>query len=118
MSEAIEVCKRFGQLMLTAADSPEHFQQMLDLLDPDVRIPVAASLPYGGDHVGPEGFLKMGEGFAKTWNVVDGGTFEYSDAGNGRVLLEVNPTFQSREAGRTVPFRMVEVLTVRDGKIV
>ena len=125
MSEALDVVKRFGALMIAdlpegeGGSSPEErWQQILDMLDPEVKIPVPASLPYGGDHVGREGFMKMGEGFAQTWNIVDGGVGGYADIGDGRVLAFYYPTFESRATGRSVSFKQVEILTVRDGKIV
>jgi len=124
VSEALETVKRFGELMIQdlpegeAGSSPEErFQQIMDMLHPEIRIPVAESLPYGGEHVGHEGFMKMGEGFAETWDIIDGGAGGYADIGDGRVLAFYNPTFQSRATGRSVSFQMVEILTVRDGKI-
>jgi uncharacterized protein len=125
VSEALEVVKQFGALMIQdlpkgdAESSPEErLQQILDMLDAEVSIPVPAALPYGGEHRGHEGFLEMGQGFAQTWNIVDGGVGGYADLGDGRVLAFYNPVFESRATGRSVSFKQVEVLTVRDGKIV
>jgi uncharacterized protein len=124
VSEALEVVKRFGELMtrdLSEGDEPqtpeERLQEILAMLDPEVRMPVAESLPYGGDHVGIDGFLKMGEMFGKTWKILDGGSDGYADLGNNRVLAFYDPTFQSVVTGRSVSFRMVEILTVRAGRI-
>lgn len=124
MSDAIDVVKRYAA---AATESmPEHagggnaelrLQKLLDMLDPQVRIPVAPSLPYGGEYVGHQGFLALGEAFGKTWEVVDNGAAGYFDIGGGRVVALYNPTFRSVATGRTVSFRMIEILTVRNGRI-
>ncbi len=124
MSEAFEVVKRFGALMVDnlpegegGATAEERFAQILEMLDPDIRIPVPASLPYGGEHIGREEFLKMGEGFGQTWNIIDGGVGAPVDLGDGRVLAFFSPTFESLATGRRISFQQVEILTVRNGKI-
>jgi ketosteroid isomerase-like protein len=125
VSEAIEIVMRYAA---TATDSlPEdkggtsaekRLEKLFDMLDPQVRIPVAASLPYGGEHVGHQGFLELGESFGKTWDVIDNGAGGYADIGDGRVVAFYNPTFKSVATGRIVSFHMVEILTVKNGKIV
>jgi hypothetical protein len=126
MSDALDVVKRFESLMLNdlpddegAAGTPEErFQQVLQLIDPAFELPVAGALPYGGRHIGPEGFIEMGKTFAETWNIIENPRPEFVDAGDGRVIALYSPTFESRATGRSVSFRMVEVITVRDGKLV
>ena len=48
VSEALETVKRFGQLMIqdlpegeTGSSPEERFQQIMDMLHPEIRIPVA-----------------------------------------------------------------------------
>jgi uncharacterized protein len=103
-----------------AGSSPEErLNEMLDLIDPEFVIPVADSLPYGGRHLGREGFLTMGRRFAETWTILDHHhPSEFLDIGEGRVLVRNGPVFQSRLTGKSVAFEMVEVLTVRNGKLV
>ena len=92
---------------------------MLALIDAEFLIPVAESLPYGGKHVGVEGFMAMGRRFADTWTILDHHhPPEFLDVGDGRVLVRNGPVFQSRRTGKTVAFEMVEIITVRDGKLV
>ena len=59
-----------------------------------------------------EGFLALGEQFGKTWQVIDNGAAGYSDLGDGSVVGFYNPTFRSVQTGRTVSFRVVEILSV------
>jgi ketosteroid isomerase-like protein len=127
----VEVVQRFeslmGELLANAStleqddeSSRAGFEQVLELLDPDVVFRPPPAMPYGGDHIGHDGFLKMCEGVAKAWNFdgADGFEFEFLDAGEDRVVLLASFTPVSRETGRPVPIRMVEVITVRDGKII
>jgi hypothetical protein len=124
LSEAIEIVKRYAA---TATESmpddgngtsaEKRLEKLLDMLDPQVRITVAASLPYGGEYVGHPGFLALGEQFGKTWQVLDNGAAGYADIGDGRVVGFYNPKFKSVATGRTVSFGVVEILTVKEGRI-
>jgi ketosteroid isomerase-like protein len=121
MSEALEVVKKFGQLMTRDlsddGSTPEQrLAQIMELVHPDIKMPVAGSLPYGGMHIGHDGFLEMGADFAKTWVIIETGV-EYVGMDDGRVAVFYNPTFESVETGRRVTFKMVEILVVKDGKI-
>jgi len=124
MSEALDVVMRFESLMVQrlrtedGVSAEERSRQILELLDPDIVFHVTPSLPHGGDHVGHDGFFELGEAFTRTWNLIEGGNHEYVDAGDNRVIVLTNPSvFQSKETGRVVSFRMVELVTVRNGKI-
>ena len=124
MSEAIDVVKRYAAAATASmpedgsgTSAQERLQRLLDMLDPDIRISVAASVPYQGEYVGHGGFLALGEQFGKTWQVIDNGAAGYSDLGDGRVVGFYNPTFRSIATGRTVTVGVVEILTVRDGRI-
>jgi uncharacterized protein len=124
VSEAIETVKRYAAAATesmpedgSGTSAEQRLQKLLDMLDPQIRISVAASLPYGGDYVGHKGFLALGEQFGKTWEVLDNGAGGYSDIGDGRVVGFYNPTFKSVATGRTVSFGIVEILTVKNGKI-
>jgi ketosteroid isomerase-like protein len=126
VSDPLEVVKRFESLMvsrLKEGDGPsdeERMQQILDVLDPDVVFHVTPAIPHGGEHIGHEGFLKLREAFTRAWILVSGGNHEYIDVGDGaRAIVLTNPSvFKSRRTGTVVSFRMVELITVRNGKIV
>ena len=51
------------------------------------------------------------------WEIGDGVQMEYIDGGDDRVITLASWTAVSRHSGRSVPVRMVEVVTVRDGRI-
>jgi ketosteroid isomerase-like protein len=124
MSEALEVVKRFEALMVQrlqedGMSAEERSRRILELLDPEVVFRVTPSLPHGGDHVGHEGFRRLGERFTEAWHLVSGGNHEYHPIGDDRVVVFTNPSvFQSRATGETVSFRMVELVTVKNGRIV
>jgi ketosteroid isomerase-like protein len=124
VSDAIETVKRYAAAATASmpedgsgASAQERLANLLDMLDPEIRITVAASLPYGGEYVGHDGFLALGERFGKTWQVLDNGAGGYADLGDGRVVGFYKPTFRSVATGRTVSFGVVEILTVKDGRI-
>jgi uncharacterized protein len=124
VSEAIEIVKRYAAAATesmpedgSGTSAEQRLEKLLSLLDPQIRITVAASLPYGGEYLGHQGFLALGEQFGKTWQVLDNGAGGYADIGDGRVVGFYNPTFRSVATGRTVSFRVVEILTVKDGRI-
>jgi ketosteroid isomerase-like protein len=94
----------------------ERLAEIVELVHPDIVVPVAGSLPFGGIHVGRGSFLAMGAEFAKTWVIVDSGP-EIVGMDDGRVAVFDNPLFESVATGRQVRFKMVEFLRVKDGKI-
>jgi hypothetical protein len=124
VSDAIDLVKRYAAAATESmpddgagSNAEQRLARLLDLLDPDVRFSVAPSLPYGGEYVGHAGFLALGEQFGKTWQVIDNGAGGYADIGENRVVGFYNPTFKSVATGRTVSFGVVEIITVRDGRI-
>jgi uncharacterized protein len=121
--ENVDVVKRFESLMVPSLEEGDAavggggLDQVLELLDPDVAFHACTSIPHGGDYVGHERFLKMCDQFRELWNLVGGVELEYLDGGDDRVITLASFTAQSRHTGRSVPIRMVEVVTVRNGKI-
>jgi ketosteroid isomerase-like protein len=124
MSEAIDVVKRYAAAATASmpedgsgASPEQRLAKLLEMLDPGIRISVTPSLPHGGEYIGHEGFLALGEKFGKTWRVLDNGAAGYADIGDNRVVGFYDPTFESVLTGRTVSFRVVEILVIKDGKI-
>jgi len=121
--ENVEIVKRFETMMVPSLEEEDEsaaqggFEQILELLDENVAFRPTSVLPHGGDWIGHDGFMKMGEAFSKAWDLVDGVNFEYLDGGGDKVVILASFTITSRETGRSVPVRMVEIVTVRDGKI-
>jgi ketosteroid isomerase-like protein len=91
--------------------------EVLSILDPDVIFYATPSIPHGGTYVGHDAFFKMGEQFRDLWDIGDGVELEYIDGGGDRVITLANWTAVSHVTGRSVPVRMVEVVTVCDGRI-
>ncbi len=121
--ENIEVVKRFEDLMVPSLEetdrdaSEQRLQQILNILDPEVTFYATPSIPHGGTYVGHDAFFKMGEQFRDLWEIGDGVQMEYIDGGGDRVITLAEWTAISRHTGKSVPVRMVEVLTIRDGRI-
>jgi uncharacterized protein len=121
--ENIDVVKRFEALMVPSLEETDHdaseqrLRQILDLLDPEVTFYATPSIPHGGTYVGHDAFFKMGEQFRDLWEIGDGVQIEYIDGGGDRVITLAEWTAISRPTGKSVPVRMVEVLTIRDGRI-
>jgi ketosteroid isomerase-like protein len=121
--ENIDVVKRFEDLMVPGleetdeAAAAERMKQILEVLDPEVTFYATPSIPHGGTYVGHDAFFKMGEQFRDLWEIGDGVQIEYIDGGGDRVVTLAEWTAVSRHTGRAVPVRMVEVLTIRDGRI-
>jgi len=122
--ENVEVVRRFESLMVPSLEEEDpaaaeaRLQEVLSLLDPEVAFHATRSLPHGGDYVGHDSFLQMGEQFRELWNLGDGVDLEYVDAGDDKVITLASFTIESRNTGKSVPVRMTEVVTVRNGKII
>jgi hypothetical protein len=121
--ENVEIVRRFQKLMVESHARDDRtpaggWGQVLDLLDPAISVPVCPSLPHGGDWVGHDGYLKMIEQVTKWRTTIGGQRSSYIlDAGEDHVLLVITFESKSVKTGRTFPIRMVELYTLRDGKI-
>jgi ketosteroid isomerase-like protein len=121
MSESnIEVVKRFQAAMVDMFHTGEAgYEKVLQYLDPDVVFRVGPSLPYGGTHVGHDGFLKMARGVGKAWQYPELGHVElqYFDADDDHIVVVASYDVESRQTGRTTRVQIVEIITLRDGRI-
>ena len=121
--ENVDVVKRFEALMVPALEETDdeaaqrRHEEVLSILDPEVVFFATPSIPHGGTYRGHDAFFKMGEQFRDLWEIGDGVELEYVDGGDDRVITLAFWTAVSRHTGRSVPVRMVEVVTVRDGRI-
>lgn len=93
------------------------FDEMRETLAADVVLHQSPDLPFGGDYVGFEGYerwaIKMGSIFNKL-EVTDREFFEQGD----KVIVVCRFITQSRINGSVQDLPMVQVVTVRNGKIV
>jgi ketosteroid isomerase-like protein len=121
--DKIDVVKRFEDLMVPSLEetdaeaSERRLAEITAILDPNVVFYATPSIPHGGTYVGHDAFFKMGEQFRDLWEIGDGVDIEYIDGGGDRVITLASWTAVSRHTGKAVPVRMVEVLTIRDGRI-
>ncbi len=119
----IDVVKRFEQLMVPALDesdpeaSQRHLEQIKAVLDPDVVFHASPTIPHGGTYRGYDAFFKMGEQFRDLWDISAGVELQYIDGGGDKVVTLAKWTGVSKLTGKAVPVDMVEVVTVKDGRI-
>jgi ketosteroid isomerase-like protein len=106
-----EIVRRFYTLL-----GEGKVDEVLELLDDDAVVRESADLPYGGDYHGKTGFqellARMME-LVEPMNVTD---IEYLEAGD-KVVLRMRARFTGRVSGRSAETDIVEVVTVRDGKL-
>jgi ketosteroid isomerase-like protein len=86
------------------------------LLDDANVFSEAASLPFGGDYVGVDGFRRLLSAVGRDFRVALeppelAGTDEW-------VAVVVHGTFTSRRTGRSMPVECVDIYRLRDAKIV
>jgi uncharacterized protein len=106
----VEVVRRFTSA-LVAGDVPA----CLELLHPENVFDEAAGLPFGGDYSGPEGFIRLLKDVSRLFEVKLSEP-AVSDAGDC-VMVRLTGTFTSRATGRTLETPVVDLYTVRDGKV-
>jgi len=91
-------------------------QRMRSYLADDVVLHEAAVLPYGGDHVGVEGFF---DSLQKASSIFDAEALKWEvlDAGE-KAVLHMLVRLTSRRTGAVLETPVVEIFGFRDGKIV
>jgi ketosteroid isomerase-like protein len=121
--ENINVVRRFEELMVPALDesdahaSQKRLEEIKAILDPDVVFYASPTIPHGGTYRGYDAFFKMGEQFRDLWDISAGVELKYVDGGGDTVITLAKWTGVSKLTGKAVPVDMVEVLTLKDGRI-
>jgi ketosteroid isomerase-like protein len=115
--ENVEIVKRFQELSMATMERRGDYRGVLELLDPDVVVRVCASLPHGGEWVGHDGFVQMSNAVAGSRRTTTIPEFTHLDAGGDYVVVLISFMSQALQTRQAVPIRMVEVFTVRNGKI-
>jgi ketosteroid isomerase-like protein len=90
---------------------------VLSILDDDVVVHEAPSVPYPGDHRGKAAFLKLAEAFNECWDLQTPLDLQVLPAGDDRVIGLVQFDAIARATGTLLTFKLAEIYTVRDGKI-
>jgi ketosteroid isomerase-like protein len=127
--ENVEIVRRFENLMADEeardaaraagrAFDEDRMQQVLELLSEDVAFRPFPGMPgHGGDWIGRDGYLEMCEAYGSAWEPAENLELEYLDGGGDKVVILISFDSRSKITGETVPVRMVEIITVRDGRI-
>ncbi len=118
--ENVETVKRFEKLMLAkeaGEDTSDDYSKVLELLTPDVVVRVCPSLPHGGEWIGHDGFVDMSNAIVGARTVTDVPDFTYLDAGGDLVVVIIAFTHEVHDNSEVAPIRMVEIFTLRDGRI-
>jgi ketosteroid isomerase-like protein len=111
--ENVEVIRRFED-SFAAGD----IDGVLATLADDVVVHECDSVPYPGDHRGKDAFLSLLEAFVATWELEDGLVVdEILPAGDEKVLVHSRAAVRAKGTGKPLELRIVEVYTVRDGRI-
>jgi ketosteroid isomerase-like protein len=88
------------------------------LMHDELVIHEPAELPFGGEYHGPAGFGDIMQRIVRLAEPEVPGPIEYFETAGGPVVVRFTGRFSSRRSGRSVDVEIVELFTVRDGKIV
>ena len=107
----IDLVRRF-----MAATGPERQHERRSLLHDDFVVHEAGGLPFSGDYHGPQGFFEL---LNRMNDVLDlaVGSIATEPLGDDAVAARFRLTFISRASGKSVEMALVEIYTVRDGRI-
>jgi ketosteroid isomerase-like protein len=110
-SQALTTVQRFFDAFL-AGDA----EALRELISADVVFHEPPELPYGGDHQGYEGLMHLAQQIMGEFEFrVDG--VEMIDLGDDRVVIHEIGVFVSHQTKREARFPIVEIYTVKDGRI-
>jgi ketosteroid isomerase-like protein len=113
MSHAnVEVVERFEDAFVRG-----DMDEVLSLLTADIVVHEAPSLPYPGDHRGHDGFLRLADAFNSVWEITGDLDLTFLDAGETHVVALVAFDVVTRPTGAPLRLQLVEVYTLRDGRI-
>jgi ketosteroid isomerase-like protein len=87
----------------------------LELIHPECVLNEAAGLPYGGDYIGAEGFLKLWTVIAEDFDLTVTSS-QVHDAGEV-VVAEMRASLRSKQTGLTLDTSIVELYRLTDGQI-
>jgi len=92
------------------------FDGMGATLDPGVLLHQSPDLPWGGEWVGYEGFKGWSIQMSRHFDVVDVQNARFFEGGDQLVIV-CDLVTRSRTTGEVLTAPMVQVVTVRDGRI-
>lgn len=101
-----------------AALYERNFERAMEFAHPDLTVREAPSLPYRGTYVGLEGQRQLLDDVDRLFEF-DGGApeVEFRDAGDDLVIGRVTGRARLRATGEEIDFLVIELFTLRDGKL-
>ena len=94
------------------------FTPIAETLDPDCVLYQPASLPYGGEWRGPEGFRAWMTAFGKVWSTLEVVDPQFYPSGDDVIVSRSHVHAVSRVTGRNVDWPLMQFFRVRDDRIV
>jgi hypothetical protein len=112
MSENLDLLHTFAKEV-----AAKNHDGLRAILASDVVVHEAPTLPYGGDHHGPEAFIKLFETVQSTWKFTEAFRYTYyvSDPDTVNLMVEVDSI--AAATGKPLRLRLAEIFTIRDGQI-
>lgn len=110
-----EVVRRFFGLLEEGKT-----EEMIDLVSDSAVIRESFALPFGGEYRGPSGMRDLLHGIRRMNDVaaIDNVEIEFFDTAGEQVVVRMGFRATNRTTGRSMESRVVEIYTVRDGKVV
>jgi uncharacterized protein len=99
-----------------AATGVERRNERRSLLHDDFVVHEAGGLPFSGDYHGSQGFFELLNRMNDVLELT-AGPITTAPLGDDTVTARFRLTFTSRASGKSVEMRLVEIYTVRDGRI-
>jgi uncharacterized protein len=99
-----------------AAAGAEHRNERRGLLHDDFVVHEAGGLPFSGDYHGSQGFFDLLNRMNDVLELTVG-PITSDPLGDDAVAARFRLTFMSRASGESVEMGLVEIYTVRDGRI-
>jgi ketosteroid isomerase-like protein len=106
----VDILTRFFDLVLEG-----EMAAALELIHPECVLNEAAGLPYGGDYIGGEGFLKLWTVIAQDFDLTVTSS-QLHDAGEV-VVAEMRAALRSKATGQDIDTSIVELYRFTDGQI-
>ena len=99
-----------------AATGAEHRNERCSLLHDEFVVHEAGGLPFSGDYHGSQGFFELLDRMNDLLEL-NAGPITIDPLGNDAVAARFRLTFISRTSGKSMQMGLVEIYTVRDGRI-
>jgi uncharacterized protein len=95
----------------------ETFADALSLLDENFVVHSPRELPWGGEYRGPDGLVDLMTRITNMLEIANEVPMRIFDAGD-YVLVKAMGRFTSHASGKSAVTELVELFTVRDGKLI